>query len=68
MVSNLLRKPYIQPANRGAKAMTIAVGLKASDGIVLFSDSQLTIPQYMKFQDQKYSGFRAGRKVIGLLV
>lgn len=50
---NPLRKPYILAKKREHDAMTIAAGLKASDGIVLCSDSQLTVPQYMKFQGRK---------------
>jgi len=34
--------PYIRPNERGNKAMTIALGFKCIDGIVLCSDSQIT--------------------------
>src|ERR1700691_2136929 len=44
-------KPYIQPRN--TQAMTIAIGLKACDGVVFCSDSQITIPQYMKYTGPK---------------
>jgi 20S proteasome alpha/beta subunit len=33
--------------------MTIALGIQTPDGIVLCSDSQLTVPQYMKYSDSK---------------
>lgn len=45
--------PYIRPELPKAKPMTIALGIQTPDGIVLCSDSQLTIPQYMKYSDSK---------------
>jgi 20S proteasome alpha/beta subunit len=45
--------PYIRADRPKAKPMTIALGVQAPDGIILCSDSQLTVPQYMKYSDSK---------------
>lgn len=45
--------PYIRRDLPKARPMTIALGIQTPDGIVLCSDSQLTIPQYMKYSDSK---------------
>jgi hypothetical protein len=50
---NKLRKPYIQPDKREKKAMTIALGFPCIDGIVLCSDSQVTMPGHMKYHESK---------------
>lgn len=42
-----------QPALRGPKAMTIAVGFFTHYGVVLCSDSQLTAPGFMKYEGPK---------------
>jgi 20S proteasome alpha/beta subunit len=46
-------KPYIPSVNTKRKSMTIALSIHAPDGIVLCSDSQLTVPQYMKYSGKK---------------
>jgi hypothetical protein len=43
-------RPYIRPV---VDDMTIAIGIRAADGIVLCSDSQLTVPLQMKYYDSK---------------
>jgi 20S proteasome alpha/beta subunit len=45
-------KPYIQP-HREAKAMTIVVGLKCQDGVVLCADQQITASGAFKFNECK---------------
>lgn len=37
--------------------MTIALAIRAPDGIVICTDSQLTVPQYMKFSGRKIKKF-----------
>jgi hypothetical protein len=46
-------KPYIRPAHKEAKAMTIALGFPCIDGIVLCCDSQMTAPGQMKYHESK---------------
>src|SRR6185437_4269230 len=46
-------KPYIPSDKREARALTIALGFHSLSGIVLCSDSQFTIPQYMKYSGRK---------------
>jgi hypothetical protein len=46
---NLVQKPYIRPVRRENKAMTIAVGFRCSDGIVLCADSQITARDGLKY-------------------
>jgi Proteasome subunit len=46
-------KPYIRPAIKGAKKMTIAAGFRCSDGIVLCADSQMTATDGTKYNAQK---------------
>lgn len=42
--------------------MTIALGIQTPDGIVLCSDSQLTVPQYMKYSDSKIRTIESGEE------
>lgn len=53
------RKQYIPPDKRGGrpKAMTIALSIWSPDGIVICTNSQVTVPQYMKFSGQKIKTF-----------
>jgi 20S proteasome alpha/beta subunit len=55
-------KPYIRPERKQERKrpMTIALGIRTPDGIVLCSDSQLTVPQQMKYYDQKIRAFWNG--------
>jgi hypothetical protein len=50
---NKPRKPYILPANRGAKAMTIGVGFECVDGIILGADRQMTLAGWHKYPETK---------------
>ena len=49
-----------------AKAMTIALGIQTPNGIVLCSDSQMTIPQYAKYPGRKVYTIRRSEWSIGL--
>jgi 20S proteasome alpha/beta subunit len=48
-----LGKPYIRPDCRETKAVTIAVGLKCLDGIVLAADEQISARGWHKYEEQK---------------
>jgi len=51
---NKLQKPYIHSDNRRSKAMTIAVGFRCVDGVVLCADTQMTNRvSGMKYNDEK---------------
>lgn len=60
------KKPYIRrtqewPKER-ARNVTIAIGIHTPDGIVLCSDSQLTVAGYMKYYGQKIETIWDGEK------
>lgn len=45
---------YITPhRSKRGKELTIAAGFRCRDGVLFCADSQLTIPQYLKFQQEK---------------
>jgi hypothetical protein len=46
-------KPYIQPAPKEAKAMTIVVGLRCSGGLVIGADQQISAAGAFKYNERK---------------
>src|SRR5580704_3697837 len=46
-------KPYIQPARKEAKAMTIGIGMNGGDWLVMGADSQMTAQGWHKYSATK---------------
>ena len=55
-------KPPIPRRLPTRKAMTIAVGVLATDGVVLAADTQLTIPNFWKGEGGKISAITIGKR------
>ncbi len=60
-------KPYIQPAKRGAKAMTVGLGFLVSDAVILASDRQMTQSEWNKFPETKMFHDHDSERIIAMV-